>query len=147
VATLAAFLLPPLARAWSVPRAHALCLAVGAAGFVGLFAITNPWWLLTPMVGIGIAWASILTMPYVLLARWLPAGKLGVYMGLFNMFVVLPQLIVATVMGGVLEAWFPQAPEGVMLIGAALLTAAALAARLLPREAAGSPEAAPDVAG
>jgi maltose/moltooligosaccharide transporter len=70
-------------------------------------------------------------MPYVLLARWLPPAKLGVYMGLMNLFVVLPQLVIATVMGGILKTWFPTAPQDVMLIAAALLATAALAMRSL----------------
>ena len=131
VAAAAVFLLPPLARRWGVPSTHAACLGVGALAFVGLFALHQPAWLLLAMVGVGVAWASILTMPYVLLARWLPPAKLGVYMGLMNLFVVLPQLVIATVMGGILKVWFPAAPQDVMLIAAALLCAAALAMRSL----------------
>lgn len=125
VAVAAAFALPPVARRWGAVRTHAACLAIGALGFAGLFAGRLPALLPLPMIAIGIAWASILTMPYILLARWLPRGKLGVYMGLFNLFVVLPQLIIATVMGGVMKAWFPSSPQTVLLIGAALLALAA----------------------
>ena len=133
VAAAAAFLLPVLARRWGVPLTYALCLGVGALAFVGLFGVHDPHWLLLAMLGIGIAWAAILTMPYVLLVRWVPPNKLGVYMGLFNLFIVLPQLIVATVIGGLLKAWFPTEPQNVMLIGAALLAAAALSAQSLAR--------------
>ena len=78
-------------------------------------------------MGIGIAWASILAMPYAILASSLPQAKLGIYMGLFNVFVVLPQLLVATVMGSIMKAWFPDQPVWTMAFAAATLVAAALA--------------------
>jgi maltose/moltooligosaccharide transporter len=79
------------------------------------------------MIGIGIAWASILTMPYVLLANALPQEKLGIYMGIFNFFIVLPQLLVATIMGGIIKSYFPGRPVWTMLIAAAVMGIAAVA--------------------
>ncbi|WP_230772125.1 MFS transporter [Sphingomonas sp. Leaf4] len=127
VAALAAFALPVLAKAIGAARTHLLCLAIGAAAFVGIFATHDRLGMIVPMIGIGIAWASVLTMPYVLLADALPQRKLGVYMGIFNFFIVLPQLIVATVMGGVIKTWFPGQPAYTMLIAAAVMALAAVA--------------------
>ncbi|EHJ62540.1 major facilitator transporter [Novosphingobium pentaromativorans US6-1] len=82
-------------------------------------------------IGIGIAWASILAMPYAILASSLPQAKLGIFMGLFNVFVVLPQLLVATVMGSIMKAFFPGEPIWTMAFAAAtLLVAAAGALRI-----------------
>ena len=78
-------------------------------------------------IGIGIAWASILAMPYAILASSLPQRKLGIYMGLFNVFVVVPQLLVATVMGSIMKAWFPTEPIWTMAFAAGVMTVAALA--------------------
>ncbi len=78
-------------------------------------------------MGVGIAWASILAMPYAILASSLPQRKLGIYMGLFNVFVVVPQLLVATVMGSIMKAFFPDQPIWTMLAAAIVMTAAALA--------------------
>jgi len=78
-------------------------------------------------VGIGIAWASILAMPYAILASSLPQRKLGIYMGLFNVFVVVPQLLVATVMGSIMQAFFPNEPIWTMLFAAIVMVLAALA--------------------
>jgi maltose/moltooligosaccharide transporter len=83
-------------------------------------------------VGIGIAWASILAMPYAILASSLPQRKLGIYMGLFNIFIVVPQLLVATVMGSIMKAFFPGEPIWTML-AAALVMALAAAAMLRVR--------------
>ena len=91
--------------------------------------------MIVPMIGIGIAWASILTMPYVILAGTLPQHKLGIYMGIFNFFIVLPQLLVATVMGVVIRAFFPSAPIWTMLIAALVMAAAALAMLRVTEEA------------
>jgi len=128
VAAVAALtLLPAVARRLGAARTHQLALLCGAAGFAGFFLIRDATWLLLPEIGIGIAWASILSMPYAILASSLPAPKLGVYMGLFNVFIVIPQLLVATVMGSVMRAWFPGEPIYTMAFAAATLALAAAA--------------------
>ena len=127
VATLAAFALPPLARRIGAGRTHVLGLAIGSISYAALVAVHDRAGLVLPFVGIGIAWASILTMPYVILADALPQRKLGIYMGIFNFFVVLPQLIVATIMGGIIKTWFPTQPVYTMLIAAGVMGMAALA--------------------
>ena len=83
--------------------------------------------LLVSEIGIGIAWASILAMPYAILASSLPQKKLGIYMGLFNVFIVVPQLLVATVMGSILKKFFPTEPIWTMAFAAIVMALAALA--------------------
>jgi maltose/moltooligosaccharide transporter len=104
------FLLPRLAAAFGPARTHALCLLAGAVGFAGFLVLRDPRALILGEVGIGIGWAGILAMPYAILASSLPQAKLGVFMGLFNVFIVVPQLLVATVMGSVLKTCFPTQP-------------------------------------
>lgn len=127
VAALAAFLLPVLARRIGNVRTHMACLMAGALAFGLLLVIRDKTLLLVPMALIGLAWASILGMPYVILTRVLPARKFGVYIGVFNFFIVMPQLMVATVMGGVIRSFFPDDPRWTMLVAAGVMTAAALA--------------------
>ncbi|MGL4313350.1 MAG: MFS transporter [Sphingomonas sp.] len=127
VATLAAFILPGLSARIGPARTHLVSLLIGAASYASLLFIRDQQMLIVPMIGIGIAWASILTMPYVILAGVLPPEKLGLYMGIFNFFIVLPQLVVATVMGGVIHAFFPSQPIWTMLIAAIVMAIAALA--------------------
>jgi maltose/moltooligosaccharide transporter len=128
VAAIAAVtLLPWLSRRIGKARTHMLCLLCGAAAFASFFVIRDAAWLTLSEIGIGIAWASILAMPYAILASALPQRKLGIYMGLFNIFVVLPQLLVATVMGTIMKALFPDQPIWTMLAAALVLAAAALA--------------------
>lgn len=128
VAAIAALtLLPWLSRRIGKARTHIVCLLCGAAAFASFFVIRDPEWLTLSEIGIGIAWASILAMPYAILASALPQRKLGIYMGLFNVFVVVPQLLVATVMGTVMKALFPNQPIWTMLAAALVLAAAALA--------------------
>jgi len=127
IAALAAlFVLPPLARAIGRARTHMVCLLCGAAGYASFLVIRDPQQLIFAEVGIGIAWASILAMPYAILASSLPQNKLGIYMGLFNIFIVIPQLLVATIMGSVLKAFFPTEPIWTMAVAAIVMTAAAL---------------------
>lgn len=127
VAALAALLvLPPLARAIGRVRTHAVCLLCGAAGYASFLVIRDPQMLLLAEVGVGIAWASVLAMPYAILASSLPQNKLGIYMGLFNIFIVVPQLLVATVMGSVLKAFFPTEPIWTMAVAAAVMALAGL---------------------
>ena len=128
VAAIAALtLLPWLANRVGKVRTHALCLAAGAAGYASFFVMPDAHWLLLSEVGVGIAWASILAMPYAILASALPQSKLGIYMGLFNIFIVIPQLLVATVMGSIMKAFFPGQPIWTMLAAAVVMLIAAFA--------------------
>ncbi|MBM6575056.1 MFS transporter [Microvirga sp. SRT01] len=125
-AIVAAFLLQPVARRFGKVRTHAAALAIGAASFLSFFVIRTPAMLLLAELGIGIAWASILAMPYAILASSLPQRKLGIYMGLFNVFVVVPQLLVATIMGTIMKHFFPTEPIWTMAFAAAVMALAAV---------------------
>jgi maltose/moltooligosaccharide transporter len=128
VAAIAALaLLPALARRVGKVRTHAFCLLAGAAGYASFFLLRDPQHLLVAEIGVGIAWASILAMPYAILASALPQAKLGTYMGLFNIFIVVPQLLVATVMGSIMNAFFPGEPIWTMAFAAGVMALAALA--------------------
>ncbi len=128
VAAIAALtLLPLLASRFGKVRTHMFGLLCGAAGFASFFVFKDPQWLILSEVGVGIAWASILAMPYAILASSLPQAKLGIYMGLFNVFVVVPQLLVATVMGTIMKAFFPGDPIWTLAFAAGTLVLAALA--------------------
>ncbi len=127
VAALAALMLPILAKRIGASKAHVLCLLAGALSYAAIFFIRDANMLIAPMVGIGVAWASILTMPYVILAGVLPPEKLGVYMGIFNFFIVIPQLMVATIMGAVMTRFFPGQPIWTMAFAAIVMAIAALA--------------------
>ncbi|HQA16821.1 MAG TPA: MFS transporter [Novosphingobium sp.] len=128
VAAIAALtFLPFLSARTGKARTHIIGLLCGAAGYASFFLIKDPAVLILSEVGIGIAWASILAMPYAILASSLPQAKLGIYMGLFNVFVVIPQLLVATVMGSIMKAWFPGEPIWTMAFAAGTLVLAAAA--------------------
>jgi maltose/moltooligosaccharide transporter len=128
VAAVAALtLLPLLAGRIGRVRTHIAALLCGAAGYLSFFHLSDPKLLLISEIGVGIAWASILAMPYAILASALPQRKLGIYMGLFNVFVVVPQLLVATVMGSVMKRFFPDDPIWTMAFAAATMGLAALA--------------------
>jgi maltose/moltooligosaccharide transporter len=98
-AAIVAFLLPVIAGKTSRKTTHAIALIAGAAGLISMYFITDPMYVLVSMVGVGLAWASILAMPYAILAGALPANKMGVYMGIFNFFIVLPQILAASILG------------------------------------------------
>jgi maltose/moltooligosaccharide transporter len=99
VSALAAFLLPVFARATSRKFVHMVCLLIGGISLASIFFIHDKHLLLVPMAGVGVAWASILTMPYAILAGALPAGRMGYFMGLFNFFVVIPQICSGVLLG------------------------------------------------
>jgi maltose/moltooligosaccharide transporter len=140
VAAIAALtLLPFLARRIGRVRTHIAALLCGAAGYLSFFLLRDPQHLLVSEIGVGIAWASILAMPYAILASSLPQRKLGIYMGLFNVFVVVPQLLVATVMGSIMKRWFPDEPIWTMGFAAGVMVLAALAMLRVPEPAASDP--------
>jgi len=108
-------------------RLHGLNLALGAAGFAGMLLVRDPALLWLPQIGLGIAWASIVSLPYAILAGSVPARKMGIYMGIFNIFIVVPQLVAATLLGFMLTVFFDGAPIYAMAIGGASFALAALA--------------------
>ncbi|MCW8327245.1 MFS transporter [Photobacterium sp. SDRW27] len=99
ISALAAFALPWLAQRTSRKFVHSLSLIIGGLSLASISLIENPSMLMLNMVGIGLAWASILCMPYAILAGALPAKKMGFYMGVFNFFIVLPQILAAGILG------------------------------------------------
>jgi maltose/moltooligosaccharide transporter len=137
VAAIAALtLLPFLARRIGRVRTHMVGLLCGALGYASFFMFSDPKLLLISEIGVGTAWASILAMPYAILASSLPQRKLGIYMGLFNVFVVVPQLLVATVMGSIMKRFFPNEPIWTMAFAAGVMILAALAMLRITEEAA-----------
>ncbi|WP_374385468.1 MFS transporter [Sandaracinobacter sp.] len=129
VAAIYAFALPGIAARIGRVNTHILGLLAGAIGFGLFLVVRDPDWLILSMILVGIAWASILTMPYAILSSALPQSKLGVFMGLFNIFIVLPQLLVSAVMGSIMHIAFPGEPIWLMGIASAVLLLAAWAMR------------------
>ena len=105
-AAIVAFGLPVLAKYTSRKTTHSVSLLIGGMGLLSFFFITNPNLLLLSMVAIGIAWASILSMPYAILTGSLPNHKMGVYMGIFNFFIVIPQILAASILGFLMRRFF-----------------------------------------
>ena len=136
VAALAAFLIPVLARRIGKRGAHAVNLVLGAAGLAGVFLIRDPALLWLPMIGVGFAWASIVSMPYAILSSAVPGRKMGVYMGVFNIFIVVPQLVAATLLGALLKGLFGEQAIWALVIGAVSFLIAAGASLQVPQEAA-----------
>lgn len=131
VAALVAFLLPVIARKTNRKFTHAFSLVLGAAGLASIFVVRDPMLLLLSMVGIGFAWSSILSMPYAILTGTLPSDKMGYYMGVFNFFIVIPQIVAASILGFILRRWFDGEAVYAMLIGGASFVVAALATFLV----------------
>jgi len=126
VSALVAFLLPLIARRTSRKFAHALSLVLGAAGLASFYVIQDPNLLLLSMVGVGFAWSSILSMPYAILTGTLPAQKMGYYMGVFNFFIVIPQIVAASLLGFMLKKFFGGEAIYALLIGGASFILAAV---------------------
>jgi maltose/moltooligosaccharide transporter len=126
VSALAAFILPMLARATSRKTCHTVCLAIGGLSLASLFFIHDEKTLMLPMIGVGIAWASILTMPYAILAGALPASRMGYYMGLFNFFVVIPQIVSGLLLGFFTKHFFGGHTVLTLVLGGACMVLAAV---------------------
>lgn len=117
VSAVAAFLLPMLAKKISRTSTHLICLVIGGIGLISLVFIKDSTLLLIPMIAVGLAWASTLTMPYAILAGALPADKMGFYMGVFNFFIVIPQLIASFTVGPVVKHFFHDQAIYALVIG------------------------------
>nr|WP_319572605.1 MFS transporter [uncultured Draconibacterium sp.] len=106
VAALMAFALPVIAKYTNRKFTHFISLIIGGVSLASIYLFNDPNWLIVPMIGIGIAWASILSMPYAILTGSLPSNKMGVYMGIFNFFIVIPQILAATILGFMVKDLF-----------------------------------------
>lgn len=131
VSAVYAFFLPAIAKKLGRKRTHSISLIIGGLGLISIYFAPDPNWLILSMVAIGIAWASILAMPYAILAGSIPAKKMGVYMGIFNFFIVIPQIINALIGGPVVKYFYGGNPVFALVTsGVSFLIAAALVARV-----------------
>lgn len=125
VSAVYALLLPAIARWTSRKITHAISLIAGGVGLMSVFFITNPTTLIISMIGIGLAWGSILAMPYAILAGSIPAKKMGVYIGIFNFFITLPQIVNGFFGGWIVKSIFGgQAIYAIVLAGIFMFCAA-----------------------
>lgn len=123
----AAFALVPFTRRYGPKVMHSICLALAGAGMLAIPAIHGQALLFIPMVGIGLAWASIMGNPYIMLAGSIPPERTGLYMGIFNMFIVIPMIIQIFTLPLYYRSWLGGQPENVIMLAGALMLCAALA--------------------
>ncbi|MBT8316591.1 MAG: MFS transporter [Lutibacter sp.] len=131
VSAVYAFFLPAIAKKLGRKKTYAIGLIGGGLGLISIYFMPNENWLILSMFGIGIAWASILAMPYAILAGSIPAKKMGVYMGIFNFFIVLPQILNALIGGPMVKYLYGGNPMYALVVsGVSLLIAAMLVVRV-----------------
>lgn len=134
VSAIVAFMLPMLAKKIGKNYTHMLCLIIGGIGLISLFFIHDKTMLLIPMLGVGLAWASTLTMPYSILANALPANKMGFYMGVFNFFIVIPQIVAAALLGFCIKLFFHNESIYALVIGGISMIIAGLLCVFVQKE-------------
>ena len=127
VAFLAAFALIPVVRRCGPKLAHCVCLVLAGIGMLVIPEIRDKSLLFIPMIGIGLAWASIMGNPYVMLAGSIPPNRVGVYMGIFNMFIVIPMIIQIFTLPLIYKSLLGGQPENVIRLGGGLMICAAIA--------------------
>ena len=117
VAAAVAFLLPVLAKRTSNKVTHLLALCFGGIGLISIYFVSSKVGLLLSMIGVGVAWASILSLPYAMLSGSLPSAKMGYYMGVFNFFIVIPQIVAATILGYLVKEFFADDAVYAIIVG------------------------------
>jgi maltose/moltooligosaccharide transporter len=122
----AAILIPVVVKLSNLRFAHLINLTLGGLGFISFIFIRDPQWLVLSMVGVGFAWASVLSVPYALLSNALPVKKLGVYMGIFNFFIVIPQILAASILGFMVTKLFDNEPIYAVVVGGVSMLIAGL---------------------
>lgn len=125
-AAIAAAVIPLVVRMSNLRFAHLINLVLGGAGLISFLFISDPQWLIVSMIGVGFAWASILSIPYALLANSLPQNKMGIYMGIFNFFITLPQILAASILGFLVTVVFEGQPIYALVVGGSSMIIAAL---------------------
>ena len=131
-AALAAIFIPMMARRFGLRWTHLVNVTLGGIGLVSIPLIRDPQWLILSMAGVGFAWASILSLPYALLSDSVPQAKMGVYMGIFNFFIVIPQLVAASLLGFMLKMLFDNQSAYALVIGGASMVIAGLCVLRVP---------------
>ena len=127
ISAVLALSLPVLAKRLSKKRTHAIALMIGGISLLSFLIFNDSDYLIIPMIGIGIAWASILSMPYAMLANSLPPRQMGMYMGLFNMSITIPQIVSGITSGLILKYWFNDNPVlCIVMAGASFILASGL---------------------
>jgi len=124
-----AFLLPQFAKETSRKTVHTIALLCGGIGLISVNFISNKYLLFASMTGVGIAWASILSMPYVMLSTAVPPARMGVYMGVFNLFIVIPQIVMSLVVPNIFNNVLAGDPRNVVVLGGISLLIAAATVR------------------
>ncbi len=125
VSAIYAFCLPAIAKKIGRKRTHAFSLVMGGIALISIYFISDPKMLLIPMIGVGMAWGSILAMPYAILAGSIPAKKMGIYMGIFNFFITMPQIINGILGGPIVKRFYDsQAVYAIIMAGVCLFIAA-----------------------
>lgn len=122
----AAMLIPVLIRKTNLRVTHLVNLTLGGLGFISFIFIKDPDLLVIPMIGVGFAWASVLSIPYAILSNSLPANKMGVYMGIFNFFIVIPQILAASILGFIVTRIFDGQPVFALIVGGVSMLVAGL---------------------
>ena len=125
-AALAAIVIPLMVRRLGLRISHLINTTLGGLGLLSMLWIRDPQMLMVSMVGVGFAWASILSLPYALLSDSVPAEKMGIYMGIFNFFIVIPQLVAASLLGLLLKHFLGGHPINALAIGGISLIIAGL---------------------
>ncbi|HSU57731.1 MAG TPA: MFS transporter [Bryobacteraceae bacterium] len=126
VCFLVAPLLPGVVNRLGKRGTHSLCLLAGALGLLSIAVIHDKWLLFVPMIGIGIAWASILSMPYSILAAAIPSNKMGVYMGIFNFFIVIPEILSSLLFGWIMANLLGNDRMKALIVGGVCFIVAAI---------------------
>ena len=129
-----AFVLLALVKRLSARSIHRVCLVAGGAGLILAVIFRQQHALLFSMLLVGVAWASILSMPYAMLANAIPPSKMGFYMGVFNFFIVLPQILASAGLGALLKTVLGDNPMNAVLLGGCSMVLAGLCVALVPKE-------------
>jgi maltose/moltooligosaccharide transporter len=139
VAFIFALMIPLVARKLGRKLTHSVCLLCGAAGLIAVGFVHDRYMLYACMTGVGIAWSSILSMPYAMLAGCLPENKIGIYMGIFNFFIVLPEIIASLFFGWIMEHWLGNNRMLAVQIGGGLMILAAVLCYFIVKESTAEP--------
>ncbi len=143
VCSLISPVLPYFVKRVGKKTTHSACLLAGALGMISISLIHNKWMLLGPMFGVGIAWASILSMPYSILSASIPQNKMGVYMGIFNFFIVLPEITASLTFGWIMNHFLNNNRMSALIVGGVCFIVAAMLTQRIREEKIGDEAVAP----